>query len=385
MINKQTLNRQWHQWLMAFIPQAPIASAREKIYGCLGAGLGLWLTECLSHWFLGASSIWFIAPMGASAVLLFAVPSSPLAQPWSIIGGNVISAAIGVACARWILNPGLAASLAAGIAIYAMFALRCLHPPGGAVALTAVLGGPAVHAMGLAFAWQLVALNSGLLLLLALLFNNALRRNYPHRAGAQVSPSPHGTADPLPSVRVGFSHADLHQILLERGQLMDIREDDLEDIIRLAELRAHRRSFGTILCSDIMSRDVISVGLHHAPMQAWALLAEHKVKALPVIDADNVLLGIISLHDFFIGPHAPAPASLPLAPLLHGPLGIQDLMTRDVITAAPQQPISELVSCFSDGGLHHLPVVDEHKKIIGMVTQSDLLAALYRSQLKDIH
>jgi len=292
---------------------------------------------------------------------------------------------IGVTCARWIPNPGVAACLAASLAIYAMFAMRCLHPPGGAVALTTVLGGPAVHAMGLQFAWHLVALNSLLLLLLALLFNNALRRNYPHRAGAHTSASQHGTSDPLPSERVGFSHADLHQILLERGQLMDVSEDDLEDIIHLAELRAHRRSFGTILCSDIMSRDVVSVGLHHAPMQAWALLAAHKVKALPVIDADNVLLGIISLHDFFIGPHTPAPASLPLAPLLHGPLGIQDLMTREVVTATAQQPIVELVSCFSDGGLHHLPVVDEHKKIIGMVTQSDLLAALYRSQLINIH
>jgi CBS domain-containing membrane protein len=49
---------------------------------------------------------WFVAPMGASAVLLFAVPASPLAQPWSIIGGNLVAATVGVACARWIPEPG---------------------------------------------------------------------------------------------------------------------------------------------------------------------------------------------------------------------------------------------------------------------------------------
>src|SRR5258706_10586585 len=89
-----------------------------------------------------------VAPMGASAVLLFAVPASPLAQPWSIIGGNLVSATVGVACAALIGNPVHAAALAVAVAVGAMFALRCIHPPSGAVALTAGLGGPAGHAMG---------------------------------------------------------------------------------------------------------------------------------------------------------------------------------------------------------------------------------------------
>jgi CBS domain-containing membrane protein len=86
-------------WLRSFLP-APLTVGRREIWlGCLGAGLGLLGAEWLSHQVLGEVNPWFIAPMGASAVLLFAVPASPLAQPWSIVGGNLVSALVGVSCA----------------------------------------------------------------------------------------------------------------------------------------------------------------------------------------------------------------------------------------------------------------------------------------------
>ena len=73
----------------------PVAK-QHIVLGSIGAGTGLAVTSMFSHWLLGEVNLWFIAPMGASAVLLFGVPSSPLAQPWSIVGGNVLSALIGV-------------------------------------------------------------------------------------------------------------------------------------------------------------------------------------------------------------------------------------------------------------------------------------------------
>jgi CBS domain-containing membrane protein len=175
-------------WLRHFIPVPINGRKREKLAGCIGAWVGLMFTEMVSKVALGDLNPWFIAPMGASAVLLFAMPSSPLAQPWSIIGGNIISALIGVACARNIGDPMLAASVAPALAIAAMFALHCLHPPSGAVALTAVLGGPAVLDTGYRFAFMPVAINSVFLLAAALLFNNLLRRRYPHRAADDDAP-----------------------------------------------------------------------------------------------------------------------------------------------------------------------------------------------------
>ncbi len=69
----------------------------------------------------------------------------PLAQPWSIVGGNVLSALIGVTVGMLVPDAALACGLAAALAIAGMYFLRCLHPPGGAVALTAILGGAGWH------------------------------------------------------------------------------------------------------------------------------------------------------------------------------------------------------------------------------------------------
>ena len=148
-------------------PHALPVARRHIVLGSIGAGTGLAVTSMFSHWLLGEVNLWFIAPMGASAVLLFGVPSSPLAQPWSIVGGNVLSALIGVTVGMLVPDAALACGLAAALAIAGMYFLRCLHPPGGAVALTAILGGAGVHSEGYHFVLTPVLLNSLMLALLA--------------------------------------------------------------------------------------------------------------------------------------------------------------------------------------------------------------------------
>ena len=364
------------QWLRGFVPAASTVSKREHILSTLGAGLGLLCAESISRHFLGNFNPWFVAPMGASAVLLFAVPSSPLAQPWSIIGGNLVSALIGVACARWIGHTGLAAGIAGAMAIATMFQLRCLHPPSGAVALTAVLGGPAVFNMGFEFVVWPVLINSLFLLAFALIFNNASKRRYPHHP--QERANTHLTKDPRPSERIGVTHEDLEAVLKARGEVIDISEEDLEEIVLAAEVRARRRHFGVVRCEEIMSKDVIAVQPDTLLHQAWQLLAEHKVAALPVIDAQRKVVGILSLHDFFVNDDLNNSLPSPQKTRANDP--VSKIMTEQVISAQAEQPIDELVGLFSDGGLHHLPVVKDDM-LIGMITQSDLLAALYKDQM----
>src|ERR1700748_3670746 len=91
-------------WLLSFWPSPVTLGWPERFRSCLGALLGISFTAGVMHVLLGDHALipLLVAPMGASAVLLFAVPASPLAQPWSIIGGNIVSAVIGVACATWI-------------------------------------------------------------------------------------------------------------------------------------------------------------------------------------------------------------------------------------------------------------------------------------------
>ena len=383
---------QW-KWLTSIFPAPGSTDRFEKMRACAGALFGLVLCGAASVVVLGDApgTIWLVAPMGASAVLLFAVPASPLAQPWSIIGGNVIAAIIGVTCAKLIGSPMLAAGIAGATAIGAMFALRCLHPPSGAVALTAVLGGPAVHAMGYDFVLVPVALNSLLLLATALFFNNATGRRYPHRVQA-AQPNGHLTRDSLPTERLGMIAEDLDTVLARYNQVLDISRDDLESILIETERQVYLRRFGVTHCGDIMSRDVVSVAFGTELQTAWDLLHDQHLPALPVVDRGNHVVGIITKADFIDHANLSLQAGFAkrlakfLTPVRHShsikPEVVGQIMRKQVYSAAENQPIVELVKLMSDAGVHAMPVLDATRKLVGMVTQSDLVAALYESNLQ---
>ena len=80
-----------------------------------------------------------VAPFGASTVLLFGAPNSPLAQPRNLVFGNLIGAISAVICVFFLGSSPLASGIAVGMAIALGQAFRCFHPPAGAVALLGVL------------------------------------------------------------------------------------------------------------------------------------------------------------------------------------------------------------------------------------------------------
>lgn len=171
------------------------AGLLEKVVSMLGALLGLMGVILISRVHLGsAGSVGLVASMGASAVLLFAVPHGPLSQPWPVLGSHLVSAFVGVACAQAIDDPLFAAPLAVALSIGLMHQLRCIHPPGGATALSAVMGGEAVHQLGFQFVLTPVMINAIVILLIAFLFNYPFKwRRYP-AALAQSIKTPEPTA-----------------------------------------------------------------------------------------------------------------------------------------------------------------------------------------------
>jgi CBS domain-containing membrane protein len=304
-----------------------------------------------------------VAPMGASAVLLFAVPSSPLAQPWSIIGGNTISALVGVTVAHFVHNPVIASGLAVALAIAAMSFTRSLHPPGGAAALTGVLGGPAVISAGFLFPFVPVALNSIILVTLGLLFHRLSRRNYPHvHAPAANS---HGTADRPPAERVGFRPEDVDAALAALDESFDIDRDDIERLLLQVELQAMVRAHRTLLCHDIMSRDVISVPENATADEARKLLLDHNIRILPVVDTEAKLVGAVGLRE-----------------LTRPTDTVKGVMTT-AGTASPDTPAMSLLPVLTDGHAHAVVIVDTGRHILGLITQTDLLAAAARVQTAD--
>lgn len=352
------------------VPATLVAGRRDLWSGALGVGLGLLCSEALSRWLLGTALPWFVIPMGASAVLVFAVPASPLAQPWAVLGGNGVSALCGVLSHAWLGDSGLAVALAGGSAVAAMFACRCVHPPGGAMALTAVLGGPAIHTLGLRFVGLPVLLNSALLVGLAVAFHRLSGHGYPHHPARTPL---HDTRDPAPSRRGGITGPDLDAALAGYGEVLDIDRGDLEEILTRAQLQARRRQWGTLRCEDVMSRDLVSVQPDTPVAKAWELLAHHRIKSLPVVGAGHRLVGIVSVPDFFIDRHQP---QVQTVPRMNQATRVDQIMSTRLCTAAPQQPLVDLAQAFSDQGLHQLPVADAEGRLVGMVTQSDLVGAL---------
>lgn len=228
-----------------FEPILAGATLRDRIIGCLGAMLGVGLTGLLGWLSLGRDQAlpFLVAPMGASALLLFVVPASPMAQPWPIVGGNALGALCGVAAVTLVSDPILASAVAVALAIAVMSLTRSLHPPGGAAALVAVLGGPSVVAAGYQFALFPVAANSAALVAFGWLFHRLTGHRYPH---VQAAPSEaKAPADAVPRARISFDMQDIDDVLSEHGETFDISREDLDELLRKIELRALSRRSGS--------------------------------------------------------------------------------------------------------------------------------------------
>jgi CBS domain-containing membrane protein len=366
------------QWLHGFLPQPLPAGNTERVRAGIGACVGLFVTALATHVLAPNLASWLIAPMGASAVLLFCVPASPLAQPWSVVGGNTVSALVGIACFHLVPDFLLAAPLAGCLAIGTMFALRCLHPPGGAVALTTVLGGHAVHEAGWLFALSPVALNSVLILVAAILYNNLTGRRYPHAQHA-ADKNVHATGDPAPAARLGITESDLEAALVRYGEVLDVSRDDLLAIVDDARQLALHRHFSERSCGELMSTHIVFAAPGDTLEHARELLLRHRLQSLPVLDETRHLRGVIAQEDLLR--HAGWGTRLRQLVPGAGPY-VRDAMRQRVVALDVAAPLAQLVPLLRDGGYHQVAITGPGGVMVGLVSQSDLLAALSEERLE---
>ncbi len=369
-----TLWSRCYQWLMS-----------ERWRAAFGALLGMGLCSVFLH-AVTPGGHWMLAPLAATLVILYVQPHSPVAQPWPVIGSYLLSCLAGLLCAQLIALPQLSATLAVALSIWLMLRLQCVHPPGAGMALVIVLEGPHTGNAALQLLAQ-VGLNVGMAMLSTMLVSKfVLRRPYPYTA--QAAPvSKHQTADATPMRRIGLVHADLASAIHALDTFVDVQEDELLQIYNLAVDHAFGRHVG-LTCTDIMSRDVVTVHFDTALEAAWNQLRLHKIKSLPVVDAFGHLIGITTVADFLrqMDDTTAAGIAVRLQGLLRRTPGLTSqkaevvgqIMSARVFSARPETPIATLVAQMSDNGLPHIPVVDAQRKVVGIVTQSDMLAALYK-------
>lgn len=219
--------------IRSFRPHIAHVPVSEKFLSGLAGGVAILLLG-LSFGYLPQVHypLLMLGSIAASAALLFAAPHSPMAQPWNLFGGHLVSALAGWACSLLIPDPVFAAGVAVGAAILAMQLMHCLHPPGAATALTLVLSATQFHGMGWEWAMYVVAANAGIALLLALLINNLLPdRKYP------VPPigAPH---DPFAVIE----QTDIEQALRQMDKEIEVGKEELAELYRLALQYAKKRA-----------------------------------------------------------------------------------------------------------------------------------------------
>ncbi len=375
------------QWLHRVFPAQPYARPQDKVFSGIAAFVGIFGLVAGSYYFAPDVMVLVVASMGASAVLFFAAPHSPLAQPWPFVGGHLLSAVIGVASYKLIPDTSVAAAAAVSVAIVSMHFLHCLHPPGGATALMAVIGGDAVHGLGFGYVLAPVGVNVVLFLVLALLINNLLvpRRRYPLPA---AEPAPKKTLSSGPFGKLGVERADLEDALKEIGSYIDVSGYDLEEIYSLASLHAGRRALAAVKVADIMQREVPTCEYGDELAVIWEQMRIDRNMGLPVIDLARHVIGIVTLVDFLshVDGRFPGTPVQRLVRLIHRTPGLSSnkpevagqIMTAPAITVRDDAPIISLVPLFAEDKIHHLPVVNEEQRLVGMVTQAELLATLHR-------
>lgn len=144
-------------------------SNREAAFSVLGAFVATLLASFMSYTILEEDHIpMILASTGASAMLIFALPHSPVSRPWNLVGGHMVSAAVGISGLLLIDSPLFASSFSIAVSMVLMHLLRCMHPPGGATAVTAAIGSQQIESLGYLFVVVPVFLNAIILLSIAM-------------------------------------------------------------------------------------------------------------------------------------------------------------------------------------------------------------------------
>lgn len=335
------------------------------------------------HFLSGIGVPLLIASMGASAVILFAVTSSPMAKPWAVFAGQISSAAIGVFCYQHIPNLELATAIAVSCAIIVMLYLRCLHPPGGATALAAILGGNDVHNSGFQFVLTPVMLNVVVILTIAMVFQWLISLQSQRKQS--VEPEGWWEISPLAqTTNTSFlNDADLHNAMQKLDQYVDVNPEELSQLFNLAMAHAQTRHLQDSLCRDVM-QPIVGVEFATELEQVWQLFKTQDLHAVPVVNRVNHLIGIVTIADFIRHAEAMGEGSEQerLKRLVARTVGLTStkpevagqIMTTSVHTLGPEDKITAVVDLFRSRHIHHVPIVDTHNKLLGMISAKDLAA-----------
>lgn len=338
----------------AFAPPPTRIDARQRVIIVGGIFIGMVITamvcSLVGHDF--HLNGWLMAPLGASAAQVFAVPGSPMSQPWPVVGGHLLSALSGLICLHFFGQTSLAAALSVALAILLMLYLRALHASGGGTALFMVVSGTAD--------WRFilfpVIINALLLVFVAIIYHWLTDQKYPQR---QIINAP---SQQLALHR--FDPSDLEAALLGYNKALDISREEVEQLMEQTEMQAYQRLAARLTCGEIMVTRLRTIPPRTALGVAVANMQRYDIKALPVIDNRRRVMGLLRRDEAQAGdPNLPA----------------GQVMRQNFARVKAYDPATELLPVLAKGDRRHVIVIDDKDRLEGMISKSDLMRALFHA------
>lgn len=361
---------------------------RQRLLAAGFAGFSLWLIWWLGDRLTGMPQHGHLlmGSIAASAFLVFVVPHSPMAKPWPLFGGHVVSALIGGMVASLVANQADAVGLGVALAVLVMYQLRCLHPPGAATALAAVLAHKGLLP-GYPFVLLPVLLNVLTLLPLSLLYGR-LMRVYEQRSGSTAGNDT--LRDTQPDGH-GVQGEDIDAALHELHALLDVSREDLAKIYRLAEQHALHRDVTGQRCADLMLQDVPTVEFGSDLSEAWLALQQTGAPAVPVVDRARRVLGLVSEREFV--DHA---ATMPQTdwreklrgllqrtpgPYSEKPEVAGQIMQTRFAVVQQDEPVMVALGLARRAGGQSMVVLDAERRFAGLLPVDRIIDAVYQARL----
>lgn len=363
--------------IAAFRPAAARQPWREIVRASVGVMLGVasvmsvvWLMDM---WY--PNWLFLFAALGASAILVFVIPNSPLAQPLPAIAGNMLAVAWGTLVLHWVPAP-FAACVAVFGAVFLMLACKILHPPGGAIAFLTVIHPDLMHAEHM-FAFIPVGMLTLVLVVVGTIYNRLTGRTYPFRQMADQ------TSTVRQAGRLALTDNELEGLLKNFNQSFNLGAADLANILSAAEEMAIRKRFGAIACGEVMTTKLLQCQPNTAMPSLAETFYENRIKGMPVVNGEGELMGVVDRADVFawLWERESQGFWRTLIPqsLRRNKEGTADqIMKMPEITVTDQTPLGSLLAQLAKHTVQFIPVLHE-RQLVGIITRTDVIRALLRA------
>ncbi|WP_417806975.1 HPP family protein [Thioclava sp.] len=349
----------------------------DILRGAIGAGLAIFfvtfIVSLLPH--SRQANIYLVSSFASTAVLLFVLPNSPLAQPWASMMGMLISAVVPILVLQ-IIPPPYADGLAVAAAIATMMAARALHPPAAGIALLVVLEHEAGIHLGLGFAVFPIATLTAVLIVCAMIYNRVFGISYPTRPLANHTAQGAQAHDPVHKL----SQRDLSDLLLEFNHSANLAPADLAQLLAAAEYRAAEALLAGTLVRDIMTHNPVTVTPEAPLSEIVRKMTELNVHTLPVVDSLDHYLGVVDQQDaleelFKEFDLLRRPFRFRAAP---PEAEARSIFHTNIRTVEDDTAVGALLERLARREARVVPVVNEAGLLTGILTRTDIMTLLLR-------